>query len=196
MFSTGLDSPIDVIFSFDATGGQSADDPQMAKRFLQGLLQSYDVSSTNIGLVTYSSTASETMPLVFKPSKEAVMKSVENLPTEAGPRIASNALVLARRSLLNFPASDLRGNVSHQVVLFTLGDNDASDKTNFAMISKQLQKDNITLIVLAVNTARDMNFADAVKNSNDFVKSPNGKKLRSKLGILEERSGNAAGLLI
>lgn len=192
---TGLDSPIDIIIAFDTTEGRQQQDSSRAKEFLKNLLLSYNTSSskTNVGLVTYGNTAEETMPIILKPNREALLRSVGTIQNEPGPRMVSRALDLARTSLNNFPSAAGKENVSRQIVLISLGENDPSDKNNVNIVTKLLERDGIKLIVLAVNAGPDTEYGNIVKDRKDLISIPSSNQLKRVLGTAEERSGEAAG---
>ena len=190
--------PIDIIFAFDATEGHATNDSSKAKDLMKNLLKSYNIAKkdTNIGLITYGNAAREVFSFGSKRSLESLMESIDDMSIAAGPRMASKAVNLATQLLLRLDRRATGSDVGQQIILFSLGENDASDKKEFDEVTRLLAKEGISLIIMAVNVGNDTEFANAVKNKQDLVTSSDSRNLRRNLGALERRSGNSIGKLI
>ena len=195
---SGIKAPVDLVIALDATVGIHSDSSSRTKELIKNLMKSYNISTkdTNIGFVTFGSTAKRVVPLVSGTSTGIIEKALVEAGSVVGPRKASNALRRANDMLLNPARSDRRRDATRQVVLVMLGDNDEADNVKFSNAASKMKTDDVSLLIFALDVKNDVSLKDAVKDKDDVIKVDDSRNMKEILGKLEQRSGKAASNII
>ena len=178
--------------------GINSDSSSRTKDLIKNLMKSYNISTkeTNIGLVTFGSTAKWMVPLASGTSTGIMEKALNEAGSIVGPRKASDALRRANDMLLNPARLEGRKDAGRQVVLVMLGDNDETDNVKFTDLASKMKTDDVRLLIVALDVKNDVSLKDAVKDKDDVIKVDDSKNMKEILGKLEQRSGKAASKIL
>jgi len=122
--------PVDVVFVVDESESIGTDDFNLMKRFLYELVGYLDVDNGNmrVGLVTYSTSVTESFNLNNYSTVASVQSAVLSLSYSRGGTDTAGALEYVRTMMLTSAAGD-RINVPNVVVVLTDGHSDDAADT-------------------------------------------------------------------
>ena len=193
---SGIASPVDLVIAIDVVKDVSTQDLMKAKTLSKNLLKAYNISEygTNVAILTYGADAKELLSLEDGSSKSAVEAALKGITvSDDGPRSASQPLAVARRILIDERRYDRKLKTNSQVIIFVMGDTSDEDRYRLNAVASQLERDDISLIIVGINVKNREPLKSAVKHLADLILVDDVKELKSKVPELEERSGKAAG---
>lgn len=195
--SVGLSNPVDLLIAIDSTKGIPDAQFGQIKEFLKAHLASHNISTsrTNVAILSFGKDVKEILALRNGTSREIVEKRLDAISTNLeGPQSTTKPLAIARR-ILTSDARYRQMRASSQVLLVMTEDSSEEDGYRLKIILSHFDHDGIDVVFLAVGLKRPQVLRNIVQDKAEVIEISNVGKLREKLGELEKRIGESAGML-